>query len=492
MLCISVAPVSRRLAKADLLNASRHADLIELCLDHLIKEPDVSQMLEGIPKPVLISCRRARDGGHFKASEEARMALLRKAIVAGPAYVELELDIANSIPRFGETKRVISHTSPDRPLENVDTIFEEAYRAKADVVKFAWPTPTLEAAWPLLVAVTKKRALPVVGIGLGPAGLTFSLLGRKYECPWIYAGIEKRMEAHPGQATVWELDEIYSYVEIGPKTRFVGVVGFGDSETAAVRVLNAGFKALDLETRCLPLVIGQFDKLRQMLNILKINSLVISPQLGMHLVEFAKHAVGSAGPSRFADLMLKQSNGWHAYNLIWRSALDALEATLAPQSAEEESLERRSVLLLGTNGVAQSLAHGIQRRQGLLSISGPDNQQAQQLAKKLDARYVPFANLYDTLADVVVITDPSIEMGVKKTQLNPSFLRPQMTVIDLCRLPDETDLLSEARQRGAKIVEPRDILARQVAAQFKAITGRELPVTAVNDVFQVPPSEGGI
>ena len=91
MICISVAPQSRTLAKVDLLNASRQGDMVELCLDHLIKDPDVGDLLCGIDKPVIVSCRRLADGGAYEGEEEHRVALLRQAIVAGPAYVELVL-----------------------------------------------------------------------------------------------------------------------------------------------------------------------------------------------------------------------------------------------------------------------------------------------------------------------------------------------------------------------------------------------------------------
>ena len=483
MICISVTPESRRLAKVDLLNASRHCDLIEFCLDYLIKDPDIDDLLDGVSKPVLVSCRRPQDGGHWKGSEEERMQLLRQAIVAGPAYVELDLDIARRVPRFGQTKRVISYTRLDKPLGKIDAIFEEAYKANADVVKFTWPTPTLDAAWPLLAAVSQKRELPVVGIGLGRAGLTFSLLGRKYGSPWIYAALEKGMEAHEGQATVFELDEVYDWRQIDRKTRFVGVVGLSPAEVITVRALNAAFKALDLNTRCLPLALGKLDNLAKMLDILKVNSLIVSLRLGGEIVSFAEHTEEAVEQSAFTDLMLKQPDGWHAHNTIWRSALKVLEEAVGRQTAADRPLDRCNVLLIGAGGLAQALAHGIHRRKGILSVAAPDDKQARQVAERFDVRHVPFAALYDTLADVVLITDPSLVMGHKRGEMNPSYLRPSMTVADISRLPEETGLLAEARLRSCKVVEPADIYVDQISAQFKAITGKELPPDIFRDEF---------
>ena len=63
MICISVVPESRQLAKVDIFNAANQADLVEVCLDHLIKEPEIPDLLEGAKKPILLSCRREIDGG---------------------------------------------------------------------------------------------------------------------------------------------------------------------------------------------------------------------------------------------------------------------------------------------------------------------------------------------------------------------------------------------------------------------------------------------
>ena len=108
MICISVVPSSRRLTAADLFNASQQSDLIGLCLDQFAKTPDIGALLEMVDKPVLVSCRQPQEGGHWNGSEEDRIRRLRNAIVAGPKYIEMDLESAEQIPRFGQTKRVIS------------------------------------------------------------------------------------------------------------------------------------------------------------------------------------------------------------------------------------------------------------------------------------------------------------------------------------------------------------------------------------------------
>lgn len=483
MICITVTPTSRTLGKVDLFNAASQGDVIELCLDHLEKEPDVKDLLSTVSKPIIVSCRRKQDGGQWDGTEDARMMLLRQAIIAGPAYVELDLDIAKKIPRFGAVQRVICFTRMDRPEHDIDSIFDEAANLNADVVKFTWPTPTLDDAWPLLAAVSQKRRLPIVGMGLGRPELTFSLLGLKFGSPWIYAALEKGMEAHPGQATVFELDEVYHHREIDKKTAFVAVAGFGASQTATIRVLNTAFQQLDMAVRCLPVQPGDVKSLKKMLDALKIKAILVKGPLGRDLVPLADTVDKHDQQSAYLDLLLKKDDGWHGYNTLWRSALKALEAKVGDGAAGSKPLERRNVLVLGNGGVARSLAYAVGQRKGLVSVCGPDDADAKQTAAQLGCRYVPYQNLYDTLTDAIIIGDRDLVAGQKQGNINPSLFKGKEYVADASDPPVENSLYVEATSRGSKCVSPKVIFQEQLKAQFKALTGKDLPDSALAAAF---------
>ncbi len=476
MICISVCPASRTFAKADMLNAARQCDLVELCLDRLVKEPDVGDLMEGIDKPVMISCRRKRDGGQFDGSDEQRLTLLRQAIVSGPAYIELDYEDAQTIPRFGDTKRVISYTSLKKPFgkDEIEEIFDEAKQLNCDVVKFTWPTPTLEAAWPLLSAVSKKRQIQAVGMGLGRAGMTFSLLGRKYGSPWIYAALEKGMEAYDDQATVGDLDDYYGWRAIDSSTAFVGVVGMGGAENITCQCFNAVFKALKTNARCLPLMSDEIDKLKSMLDTLKIKAIVTSRDLGDVILPLADELEESAKLGQHADLLLNKGSGWQAWNSIWRSAVKQLEKKLSGTSSDKRPLDKQNVLVVGSGSLARSMVYGIGKRRGLVSVTAPDDDAAKQVATQFDVRFVPFGNLYNTLCDVVVLAEPGMPLGSHKTEFNPSYLATRMTVCDVTDMPFDSDFIKQARERRAKVVEPRGIYMDRIATQVKSITGKDI------------------
>jgi 3-dehydroquinate dehydratase/shikimate dehydrogenase len=178
------------------------------------------------------------------------------------------------------------------------------------------------------------------------------------------------------------------------------------------------------------------------------------------------------------DVVIKQADGWQAHNLIWKPALRALENAIGKKSADDRPLDRKNAMILGAGGLAISLAYGVKKRNGLVSIAAGDEVEAQKTAQAAELRYVPSAKVYDTLVDVVIVTVPNLDYGTKKSPINPSMFRSGMTVMDLSELPDESPLIEEARMRGCKVVEPAEVFADYIGGLFKSLTGQDLPAEA--------------
>src|SRR5262249_41567650 len=134
MICISIAQESRRLALADLFNAGKQCDLVEIRLDCFEKAPDIRELMEAKKGPVIMSCRRQKDGGTWRGSGDERLALLRQCIITRAEYVEIEPDVADQIPRFPPAQRVISYTDLSETPGDIAEIYEEMQTKSPDVI----------------------------------------------------------------------------------------------------------------------------------------------------------------------------------------------------------------------------------------------------------------------------------------------------------------------------------------------------------------------
>ena len=123
MICVSIGRGRHRHVIAEHRHlVEQGAKMVELRLDYINGEVNVKRLVNDRPCPVLISCRRPADGGKYAGTEEQRQLLLRTAIAEGVEYVDLEEDIAGSVPRFGRTKRVVSLHDFRKTPENLEEI----------------------------------------------------------------------------------------------------------------------------------------------------------------------------------------------------------------------------------------------------------------------------------------------------------------------------------------------------------------------------------
>src|SRR6478735_8522808 len=136
MICVSLGRTRHKMIIAEhKALADRGAQLVELRLDWLSHLPDLGRMLAGRPTPVVVTCRRARDKGLWRWSEEQRLMVLRSAIVSGAEYVDLEEDIAGSIPRHGSTKRIVSYHDFDKTPDDLADIHARMHEYDPDIIK---------------------------------------------------------------------------------------------------------------------------------------------------------------------------------------------------------------------------------------------------------------------------------------------------------------------------------------------------------------------
>src|SRR5262245_22814341 len=90
-------------------DAVRNADLVELRLDG-VADVDVAGALADRQLPVVVTCRAAWEGGRFDGAEEARLALLAKAIDLGAEYVDVEWRAdRRGISGNSQTRLILSH-----------------------------------------------------------------------------------------------------------------------------------------------------------------------------------------------------------------------------------------------------------------------------------------------------------------------------------------------------------------------------------------------
>jgi 3-dehydroquinate dehydratase/shikimate dehydrogenase len=487
MICISIAQESRRFALADMINAARQCDLLEVRLDRFGKAPDVGELLAAKPKPVIVSCRRPRDGGEWHGTEEERLAILRQCVVKKADYVEIEHDVADQVRPFPGCKRVVSYTNLETTPSDLAEIYAQMQTKQPDVIKLVTRARSPEEAWPM-VQILAKPAVPTVAVGLGRPGLMLAVLGKKMESPWTYAALERGMEAYPEQPTVHDLESVYHYRDIERSTRLVGVTGSTELATATIAGLNAAFALLGTPVRCLPLEVGDLRLFRKVLDAVKLACAVIDEGHRESMRDVALDFDASAERAGAADLIVPRGGAWRGYYAFAAAATAALEAALRERKPAEQPLAGRVVVIVGVNGLARAAAFRVLKQGGSAIIASRDKAAAQALAQELGCRHVQLDAVYTTLHDVLIVCAEEQRHATLKSRggevgLHAGYLKPSISVMDLTALPRPSELLRGAEERGCAVVSPRHVLTEHVVRLTKLIAGKDADAAPVAEAI---------
>jgi shikimate 5-dehydrogenase len=244
---------------------------------------------------------------------------------------------------------------------------------------------------------------------------------------------------------------------------------------------------LGLPARCLPLGVGDKRLFGRVIDAAHLAAVVVDDKHRAALGELATELEPAARQTNAADVLVRQDDKWHGYNALSRAAVAALE-TQVKASSVADKLHNRLVLIVGANAAAWTLAFAVKKRGGIPIIASHDRDGARRIAQAFGCRQVPFEALYSTMHDVLVVCSEEKDEAPARGRpaaegVQPGYLRPGMTVLDLTALPRKSTLLKEAAVRGCSVVPPREVVLNHLGVQVHLIAGQDVPREVLAETF---------
>lgn len=487
MICVSIARGRHRHVIAEHRHlVQQGAKLVEFRLDYINGEVNLKRLLADRPSPVVITCRRERDGGKWPGTEEARLMLLRSAIAEGVEYVDLEDDIAPSIPRYGKTKRIVSMHDFRKTPDNLAEIHARLAACDADVVKMATTANQPHDNLRMLQLVRDSK-VPTCGMCMGDIGTPSRILAGRFGAPFTYATFHHERTLAPGQLSFQQMTDIYHYQRITSDTVVYGVIGDPIGHSLSPLVHNAAFRKLDVNAVYIPFRVPR-EHLMQFLDdapALGIRGLSVTiPHKELVLsklsdVNDAAVGIGAANTLVFGDGKLR------GYNTDQQAAVDSLVEACCEQSGENATLKGRTALILGAGGAAKAIGYGLKSLGVEVTITGRTAPRAQQLADRLKCKAIDWAARYSISPEILINCTPvGMHPNVDATPYDKHHLKPSMIVFDTVYNPENTLLVKDARSQSCGVVTGVEMFVRQASLQFQLFTGREAPSDVMRDALK--------
>ncbi len=474
--CVVIARTRHKMVMAEIQEAAKHgAKMIEIRLDFLTHGPDLKRLLENKPCPLVATLRRRDDGGRWAGSEEARQTMIRQCVVGGFDWIDIETDIAESIPRFGTTKRIVSYHNRDGVPDNLEKIHDLMCMQDADVVKLA-VTAQNPADNLRILNLIKNAKKPTVAHCMGDIGFPSRLLGLKFGAPFIYAAFNQDRIIAPGMPTMWDLQERVPVDRIDADTNVFGVIGDPVSHSLSPLLHNSMFRRLNYNGVYLPFRVtrGQLQD--------HVHAFSELPVLGYSVT--IPHKEGAAALADKLDevvLQTKAANtlirlpegGFSAANSDYQAALDCLTEALPPnEDGTPGTLKHKVALLLGAGGVGRAIAHALKKAGCVLTITNRSPERAYRLSTEVEGRVVDWMGRHIGTCDILInATSVGMHPNVDDTPIHAGFLQPGMVVLDAVYNPESTLLVKDARARQCRVVTGVDLFVRQAAEQYRMFTG---------------------
>ncbi len=170
-----------------------------------------------------------------------------------------------------------------------------------------------------------------------------------------------------------------------------------------------------------------------------------------------------------------RENKLEGANTDWIGALRALEREIDPKG--------RHAVVLGAGGAARAVVYGLGQAGAQVSILNRTESRARELANELGAKESgPLEALADLSPDIIVNTT-SVGLGSDVSPAAPEWLPAHAVVMDAVYQPENTRLLRDATQRGARALPGKWMLVHQAAEQFRLWTNTDPPLDVMAQAF---------
>lgn len=473
--------------------AEKGAQLVELRLDWLSHMPDLRRILKVKPTPVVVTCRRPDDKGRWKWTEEQRMTVLREAIVSGVDYVDLEVDIAASVPRFGDTKRIISyHNFEETPLLLYD-IYEELCTKDPDIIKIVTMANTPSDNVRMLDLVAHAK-VPTIGFCMGELGTMSRVLCGKFGSPFTYASFSSERQLAPGQLSFKDMHELYRFNQITEKTKVYGVLGDPIAHSLSPLLHNSAFQHTGIDAVYLPIRVplDAFSDSLQEFDKLGIDGYSVTIPNKHAALEFSDEADTATVEIGAANTLIHRDGKWSATNTDYDAAVETLEILLSNLEENLRTFSNRQILILGAGGVARAIGLAMMRLGAIVTICNRTSAKAELLAAELGCQQVTWENRGAADTEILINCTPvGMHPNVNETPFNETWLRENAMVFDTIYNPENTLLIKQARARGCPTISGLEMFVRQAAKQFEQFTGQEAPLDHIRETLRFGISPGG-
>lgn len=425
-----------------------------------------------------------------RALEEQRVSILCAASQAGFAYVDVELDAADTFLAAADQQRAARIVVSSHDFEGTESLDKLRARVArmwstgiADVAKVAQMAhDAFDASNMLtLLADAAGQDQPTVALSMGPAGLCTRILAPVFGGAFTFAALDDASASAPGQVSVDSMVRLYRTPKLNADSRVFAVAGSPVSHSKSPLIHNSAFAAEGVTDAVYVALEIPKDRVSEFLSSTtlgaKISGMSVTiphKEEALALASDVHHVCASIGA---ANTLVRIDGGWYASNTDWVGVVDSIDAAAKRAGVNGSAFEGSIADVLGAGGAAKAAVYGaIERGASKVRVFNRTVSRAEELVKMIgDERVEVGSALGEGVDSGVLLNTTSVGMvpDVDASPVPDAAVLPSYRVVfDAVYTPRDTRLLRDAEEAGCAPAEGIDMFVSQAVLQYLLFTGR--------------------
>ena len=458
-------------------------DMVELRVDMLegpIPIDSVIRFPELCDKPVILTCRKVKDGGNFSQGERTRYNLLRKLIEGKFSYIDLEEDMGrNELETCVKQKGIDIIRSfhdfncvPGDLFKRMHKISQQGEIPKAAVTPKSFTDVVRIFEGEKELRDIDKKIL----LGMGEYGVPTRILYKLTGSFLSFCSAPGSFQGAPGHLSPELMKNLYKADTISNETAIYGIIGNPVMHTASPAIHNPGFHKLGINAVYVPFMVDSvrsFFSFSEKMGIKGFSVTVPHKQSVLPYLGIISNEVKQIGS---CNTVVQTKKLWKGINTDYYGFLHPIQEDL-------ETGNIKKALVIGAGGAARSVVWALRNYGCSVLIVNRTLDSAVKLAVKTGSSAIEKSELAvismedsQNRPDLVVqTTSVGMEPNAGKDPAEEYTFSGDEIVYDLVYKPRMTRLINRASQAGCRIVYGYEMLYAQGLLQFKTFTGKEYP-----------------
>lgn len=475
--CVAImaASAAEMFEKAE--SVVRYNPFIELRLDY-VRQPATAferlrRFVDYHPEAVVVvTCRRAVNGGKFRGTVAAQVNTLIKAAGCGGQIVDLELESAatlksKDLERLRAGAVVVLSFHDFRATRKLDETFQRMIAFPADYYKLVSTANSLYDNVVMMKFLERHSdKYSLVGLCMGEQGIISRVLCVRAGSVFTFASAGAGEETAPGQIAARVLRDTYRIDQVDAATKVYGVAGDPVAHSLSPLMMNTAFRRGNVNAVYLALHATKLTDLLACVRDIPLHGLSITMPYKQEIIQHLDNTDAVTEKIGACNTVIRAQDGkLYGYNTDVAGVARPLEQRL--------HLAKAKVLVVGAGGAARAAVFGLKERGAEVFIMNRTTSVGQKLAREAGAKFVSRAQMRELQFDVVVNATP-LGMNGKVSPLAEKELNARI-LFEMVYTPAETKLVQMARAKGMQVITGAEMFVQQGARQFEIWTGKPAP-----------------